>query len=586
MTTQTLEQPPLNVRKPDPRPSSAPWAVRKWPTEATVFAWLLLAGGTLFRIRCYFHWTSFSLTELELVHNLLTRGFQKLLFEPLDFSQGAPAGFLILERLCVDVLGTGERILRLPSLLASLASLPLFFLLTRRVLTLRGAILAIALFAGLDPLIHYSAELAPYSIDVTVALAILLSAVVVVQRPDRERNLLVLFVVGAVGLFLSYPAAMVLGGSGAVALGAYLASGKRDGFIRSAAAPIVCAVVWIGLEWVNVHFFLHPLMYGPTHQELVRDWMQWGGYPPWQPNRAVHWVWAAFHDIFQNWETMYLGAPDLAMYAAILGLGGLLLGKRRKLGLLLLLPLVLALSAAFRRQYPLADHLALYMVPLLIILIAQGIDLIWGKEDLARSAAGGLAAVMLLSGALAQSGYEFRWPGGREETKEVYQWLQHNWRTGDLLVLSHVSQRSFDYYAPRTGLAGLEQLWPAPPGTPMDKADLLEASTQGAAEQPWFVRAFTPPAFQPSAVSGYVVLQPDYSSNPGQYLDNMDQICHPDPSWHWPPARRIWFVFARPEDQNPRVDQLCLAELDRIAQPGVRHLEDGAAVYFYEVQRP
>ncbi len=572
--------PEPQLAAPVPKP-----AAKRWPREATIFACLLIAAGAIFRIRAFFHWRSLWLDEIYLAHSIVSRGFSRLLFEPLDFWQAAPVGFLAVERLFVDLFGTGERVLRLPSLLAGLGSLPLFFFLIRRMLTLRGTLLALTLFCGLSSFIHYSAELKQYSFDVTVTLAILLSAVRVWEKPESGRDLLVLFVVGAVGMFFSYPAVFVLAGSGAVVLVSRTISHIRagGGVPLSIAAPLGCIAAWSGLVYCNVHFFMKPLMFGPVHIGLVKFWVDHSGFPPWQPNRAAHWIWAAFDGVMQNWETMHLDAPELGMFAAILGLGSLLMGKRRALGALIALPLVVALVVAFRRQYPFAERLALYMVPILIILIARGIDAIWGAGDLARSAAGGLAAIMIISGPVAQSAFEFRWPTGREETKQMYQWIERNWRPGDLLVISHMGQRSYDYYAPGSGLDGLTQLFLAPQDAKPQDGTLLEASQQGLLAEPWFNNAFSPPGRPQTPLRGYVVLQPDRSDNPARYLDDVDHILHPDPSWNWPQAKRIWFLFVHVNDENPRVDQLCIPEMDRLAQQGVRHEEDGATVYFYDL---
>ena len=600
MTAETLDQ-PITSSSPAPAPEPALGAVpvpapalaeKPWPVEATIFAWLLITAGALFRLRAFFHWRSLWLDEIYLAHSIVTRGFARLLLQPLDFYQGAPVGFLVIERLFVDLFGTGERILRLPAVLAGVASLPLFYFLARRLLSLRGTLLAMTLFCGLPWLIRYSAELKPYSFDVTTGLAILLSALNVRENPRSGRHLLIFLIVGALGIFFSYTAVFVLAGAGAVVLVSRTAKGISNGlgFSSALAAPLGCIALWGILVWCNVHFFLHPLMYGTVHQDLVKFWMDRGGFPPWQPNKAAHWLWTAFDNIFRHWENMQFDAPELAMFAAIIGLFTLLSGNRRALGAMILLPIALAIVAAFRRQYPMADRLALFMAPFLVILVARGIDIIWSHGDLGRSAAGALAALMIIAGPVSRSAVAFKWPDDpkedREETKVMYQWIQRNWRPGDLLIVSHMGQQSYDYYAPGAGMAGLTQLYFALPGTPTESGMLLEASKQGETTEPWFAKAFGPHGKPASQQDGYVFLQPNRAANPARYLDDLDHILHPDPAWQWPKVSRVWFLFVHVNDEDPRVDQLCVPELDRLAQQGVRHEEDGATVYFYDVDGP
>jgi hypothetical protein len=175
---------------------------------------------------------------------------------------------------------------------------------------------------------------------------------------------------------------------------------------------------------------------------------------------------------------------------------------------------------------------------------------------------------MLISSPIAQSGYEFRWPSGREETKQIYQWLERQWRQGDLLVLSHMAEQSYNYYAQQTGMAGLEELWLAPPEDAEARAHPLEASAQGGGK---------------GAAGGYVVLLANHADNPALYLEDIDGLLNPDPGWRWPPIKRLWIVFDHVADQSPQLDQLALPELDRHAEQGIRHVEDGASVYFYDL---
>jgi Dolichyl-phosphate-mannose-protein mannosyltransferase len=552
---------------PEPRPAEKK---RRWPVEATATAWLIVAGGAFFRIRAWLHWRSLWLDEIYVAHSIVTRGFWRLLSQPLDFWQAAPPGFLVLERTCVDLFGAGERALRLPSLLAGVAAVPLFYLLARRVLSLRGVLIAVILFACMSPLVYYSQEVKQYSFDLAASTAILLSAVALWQEPQSRRNLLVYGAVGVAAILFSHPAAFSLAGTLLVLL---IARTKRLGIFL-----LLIGAAWGGLEWANFRLFLMPLMRGPIHEALVRDWTNLGGFPPRGPNEAAPWIWQSLVHVIRGYSTMYISAGELGMFAAIIGAASLLMSERRVLGLLVLSPLPLALAAAFVRRYPFADRLALHAVPVLTLLIAAGVDQIWASQGFKRGAVGMLAALILLGGPFSHSLYEARYPSGREETKQLYQWIRRNWRTGDVLMLSHMAARSFDYYAPRTEMVGLEQLWQAPPD-PSEAG--LESSLQGETAEPWLVHAFAAGAPNLPPLDGYVFLQGDHAKNPAAYLDEIDGLFKPDPARLWPPVKRVWVVFAHDWDEH--LDQLCLPELDRKAELRISHTEPGAAVYLYEL---
>jgi hypothetical protein len=95
-------------------------------TKRTLFSWLILVGVAL-RLVEYFHNRSIWWDEAMLALNVLHRTSGQL-WRPLDYDQGAPIGFLLLERAAVDTLGQSELALRLVPLAAGIASV--FFSIT------------------------------------------------------------------------------------------------------------------------------------------------------------------------------------------------------------------------------------------------------------------------------------------------------------------------------------------------------------------------------------------------------------------------------------------------------------------------
>jgi hypothetical protein len=368
---------------------------------------------------------------------------------------------------------------------------------------------------------------------------------------------------------------------------------REKGSVLAEMIPFAAVIaVLAGLEGVNYVLFLRPVLLSAAHAGLLRDWMASDGFPPYGPKGSFAWVWRSLRGILGGTATMWLSASDLAMFTAIVGLAGMLLAEKlRTRGALIFSTLPLAVAAAFMRKYPFADRLALYAVPIMTLLIAAGIDFLWGKDDSSpqgwkRMAVGLLIGVMIIGDPMMRAIYVARNPGGREETKGLFEWIRRNWRTGDALFISHMGRWSFDYYAPKTGMAGLEELWPSAPQEHGEQPT-LESSLQGAAAEPWFVKAFTPAKITDSELSGYVILQPDHSGGPGSpanpalYLDDIDHLFNPAPEWRWPPVKRVWVVFAH--DWDEQLAKLCVPELDRRARQSIQHTEDGASVYLYEM---
>ena len=85
------------------------------------------------------------------------------------------------------LFGPSELVLRLLPYLAGLASLALFWSLCRRVLPPLPAALALALLSVSYYPVRHAVEVKPYSLDLLVALSLLLPAVRYVLNPERLR---------------------------------------------------------------------------------------------------------------------------------------------------------------------------------------------------------------------------------------------------------------------------------------------------------------------------------------------------------------------------------------------------------------
>src|SRR5262245_35146626 len=103
------------------------WEQAKALLSSKYVAWSIIAFGVLLRAAWYRFNPSLYVDEAALALNFMNRSFAGL-FAPLDSNQGAPVGFLILERLAYLVVGDSEYALRLVPLLFSIASLLLFYL--------------------------------------------------------------------------------------------------------------------------------------------------------------------------------------------------------------------------------------------------------------------------------------------------------------------------------------------------------------------------------------------------------------------------------------------------------------------------
>src|SRR5262249_36769096 len=136
------------------------------------------------------------------------------LWAPLDYQQGAPYGFLIVERIALLAFGPGEWALRLLPFVASLAVLVLVCQVSRAHLGGVESVVAVGAAALMPALIYYSAEAKQYALDLAVSLALVSLAASALRRGLTIRRAVTLAIAGAGAVWFSHPAPFVLAGVG------------------------------------------------------------------------------------------------------------------------------------------------------------------------------------------------------------------------------------------------------------------------------------------------------------------------------------------------------------------------------------
>lgn len=416
-----------------------------WPAATTAIVWAIIAAGVVLRLARWIHWRALWLDEIYLANSILHRSLHDLLFKPLEDWQAAPPGFLVLVHLAKQLFGEGERSLRLVSLLFGLASLPLMLGVARRLLRPVGAVVAVALFVFLGPLIYYSNELKPYSCDVAVSLAITLAILRWMEGPTFRRAAMAALV-GAAGIFLSYPSVFVLAGVGAVA---FLRT-RGSGNLSARRQILAVCLIWAAVFAAEYLIFVGPITRGEAHPHLVQYWVAQDAFMPISPGAALGWIFWRLDAIAHDPGGMWLDYPAAALVGLIVGAAVAL--RRRDHLLLLLAPLPLVLLASAMRRYPFGDRLALFFVPQYLLLIAAAVESLW--TNLAgKTAALAIAGLIVLPSASRATGYLFS-PPGREESLPVYRWVASQCRSGDMVYLTHFAEQSFHYYQSQSN-------WPA-----------------------------------------------------------------------------------------------------------------------------
>ena len=438
-----------------PAPSGEQVAAAPVPaaTRAAVVAWLarayltwlpplIVVVGAAIRVREYSFRRSLWLDESLIALNLVQRSYRGLL-EPLDLRQAAPAGWLWAERAVIGLLGRTEYGLRLIPMLAGIGALLGVWWVARRLLPDWLVPVALALAACSPFLLYYSNEAKQYETDATIGLGLLIASMELLRDRPGWRRMLVWAGLGAVAVWCSHPAVLLLAGYAAALAVVHLLRRNWVTLAQLAGAAVVCGSSFLAVYAVS----LGSVRDDPQLSEWWRD----GFVPqPLEPSSALGWLGRRSVEFVAN----PLGlAPPLAV-AAVLALGAAaLLRSRPTLAMLLLAPLPVFVGAAAIQAYPVRSRLLLVLVPTVLLVAAAAPD--WSGGGLA-GLSGRVAGLVLLGGLLlAPAADALRLLGDPttvEELRPVMEQVKERSDPGERIWVYRGAGSPFAFYAPSVGL--------------------------------------------------------------------------------------------------------------------------------------
>jgi hypothetical protein len=409
------------------------YSQRKWP----LWAWAMIALGSALRLRQFLTNRSLWFDEAALALNVIHRPFHGL-WKPLDYHQGAPIGFLLVEKLVSQLVGTGELALRLVPLLAGIAALFIFLPVARSYVSGKALPLALFLFALCSSVVYYSSEAKQYSSDALVSLLLLWVAARMVESPLTARQLFGFSAAGALAIWFSHPASVVLAGAGIAILLAAVAA--RDWRRVQQLAPILVA-------WAASFFLCYVVSLRSLGHDgiLLNYWAQ--AFPPRSQSllATLSWLSDKFIAAFGDPASVF---PILG--AAFFCAGCWHMMRRRTITLgLLATPLLVLLLASFVRRYPLQGRLLLFITPILLLVISEGA--MWAYEMIEPFSR--LLGVVLVTLLLLRPAYlgvdAIVHPRHPDDIKPVIRYIETHQEPGDVYYVYYGARYQFAYYSER-----------------------------------------------------------------------------------------------------------------------------------------
>ncbi len=354
-------------------------ASRQLQVTSDTWTWLAVAVGVALRLVDFADFRRLYQDEQSLLDNLVSLGvfdFQTTLSE----YQLAPPGFLVLARLLVRLPGDDAQQARLISLVCGVASMFLFRSAARRYVMGRAAPIATGLFALCDWLIYYSSELKQYSSDLALTLiALLLAAGPTPASTATEssqsaptylttRRLLAVAAFGLVGVWFSYPLALVLAGVGTYSIG--VAALRKDW--RQCLLLGATGLTWLA-SFAACFAVSHRIL---SKERFIWDWWDFAFLPiPRTFDELSRDFWQIINAFDSPADLLTpLGVlPSAFLALGLFVLGAFSLSRRWPGGLYLLVsPILFALMASVLHQYPFHGRLLIFLVPSIHLLVGEG----------------------------------------------------------------------------------------------------------------------------------------------------------------------------------------------------------------------
>jgi hypothetical protein len=412
-----------------------------WDKAAAV---LLIVVGIVFRLRQYLTGRSLWVDEAMLALNIVNRNMTAL-FKPLDYDQGAPLGFLLVEKVFNLLFGRNEYALRLFPLLIGILSLWLFYLLLQHLVQNNVAVLiALALFVFNPRLIYYSSEVKQYILDVCITVMLFLFASPFFEAKAENMDFVQLALAGFVALWFSHPALFVLAGIGLALVILFL---QRHDYIG------LRQILAVGILWVVTIGLLYLLILQDLQQNayMMEYWQ--GAFPPMPPWRDPVW----FLKILNENIGLQFGIPyGVYPVFALMVMGWFVLWKdKRNYAVAIMLALLFTLLASSLHLYPVMERMILFTIPFGLLLIGKLLDFLYSRLP-SRGSFNILTTILLagylIYGPFSTSVGSFFTPKYFEHIRPAMENLQSAWKTGDVMYVSNGAVPAFEFYAPMYGL--------------------------------------------------------------------------------------------------------------------------------------
>ncbi|WP_158534918.1 glycosyltransferase family 39 protein [Mucilaginibacter hurinus] len=405
--------------------------------------WIVIAIGVAIRLFHLLNNRSLWEDEVYLSTGLVNYDFQQLFTKGLPFQQKAPAGYLLVVKSLLAVLGNHEIPLRLFSFISGILSLTMFVPVVRHFFKPAGQVAAITVIAFSPVILYHSVEAKQYAVELFSTVLLLYLYVKYLNKTDVF-SLIAWGIWGAIIIWFSFASVFVMAGI-ALAVGVhYLISKQYDVVARL----IITFGLWFGSFIVNYVLFTQK---GSDTGWLVDFFVKHDAFMPlsgsaitWLAQRIVSFL---NYPMGLSWVTVYnAGVIEQAVMRMVfiplaLAAAGIFYLFRNNGQLLLIISAVFifVLMGSAVKMYPFHERLTLFLAPLFTLLLAAGCDF-FASTILKKTVFTMLMILLLVFGPLKNTVHQIEslylfGDYKKSFRREALNYIDKNYRPGDLVYV-------------------------------------------------------------------------------------------------------------------------------------------------------
>lgn len=398
--------------------------------------WVIIIMGIVLRLVAIVQNRNLIIDEANIVRNLYERDFVGLL-RPLRYEQYAPPIFLWIEKLLSMIFGFGEQGLKLYPLTCGIAALFVFRAILKRFVIDEVIWFPLALMAFNPHFIEFSSSIKQYMPDLLIVLLLLLLALKTDLFSIPKAKFVLLW--SGVGMFCiaaSMPSVFALASVGFY-YAWHSATKRKWSYI---IILLVIAVIWLAAFGIYFWLILKPQINSEYLQKYHAEYFLHA-----LPANSAEWK----HNVMRI-EELITNAIGFTFFNTMIGLlfiiAGIIRLARRHFDVFILIiaPLLLTLVAAMLNQFSLIMRVSLFLLPLLLLLFAFGIESILEfKSTLFRLLFCSATIIMILG----FNGADILWKKkGFYEITEGFDYLVQKHVQGKNLYIHNASLPTYKYY--------------------------------------------------------------------------------------------------------------------------------------------